>query len=181
MPIPYTLIRSDRKTISVKVAGPGPLVVRAPRQATQAQIEAFLKKHEGWIQEHWGKAQEAAALPPFTAEELRALAQQAAEDLPLRLRRFAPQVGVRYGQVTIRNQKTKWGSCTAQGNLNFNCLLMLCPPEVRDYVVVHELCHRKEMNHSPRFWAMVEAILPDYRQRRQWLKDEGGKLIARLP
>ena len=72
------------------------------------------------------------------------------------------------------------GSCSGAGNLNFNCLLMLAPPEVRDYGVVHELCHRKEMNHSARFWKEVENILPDYRQRRAWLKENGGRLIARM-
>ena len=66
------------------------------------------------------------------------------------------------------------------GNLNFNCLLMLCPPEVLDYVVVHELCHRKHMNHSRAFWAEVERVLPDYQMRRNWLKEHGGALVERL-
>ena len=94
---------------------------------------------------------------------------------------YAPLVGVSYGRITIRSQRGRWGSCSGAGNLNFNCLLMLTPPQVREYVVVHELCHRKQMNHSSQFWAEVERILPDYRQRRQWLKDQGGALIARLP
>ena len=85
-----------------------------------------------------------------------------------------------YGRVTVRCQRTKWGSCTSQGNLNFNCLLMLCPPEVIDSVVVHELCHRKEMNHSPRFWAEVEKILPDYKISRKWLKDHGEVIMRRM-
>jgi predicted metal-dependent hydrolase len=87
---------------------------------------------------------------------------------------------VSYGRITIRNQKTRWGSCSGKGNLNFNCLLMLAPPEVLDYVVVHELCHRREMNHSPRFWALVEQVLPDWRQRRQWLKTHGDALMRRM-
>jgi len=90
-------------------------------------------------------------------------------------------VGVDYGRITIRSQRTRWGSCSAKGNLNFNCLLMLCPEEVRDYVVIHELCHRKELNHSPKFWAEVEKVCPDHARQRKWLKENGGSLIARLP
>ena len=104
-----------------------------------------------------------------------------AKDLPERAARFAPLVGAGYGRITIRAQRTRWGSCSGKGNLNFNCLLMLAPEAVRDYVVVHELCHRKEMNHSQRFWQEVEALLPDYRTPRKWLKDNGSALIARLP
>ena len=94
---------------------------------------------------------------------------------------FAPLVGVRYGRVSIRSQHSRWGSCSSLGNLNFNCLLLLAPEEVLDYVVVHELCHRLEMNHSPRFWAQVERVLPDYAAARTWLRQNGESLLARLP
>ena len=109
------------------------------------------------------------------------IVKQAAATLPERVRFFAQQMGLSYGRITIRSQRTRWGSCSAKGNLNFNCLLMLMPQEVRDYVVLHELCHRKEMNHSTAFWAEVEAVCPDYRVHRKWLKDNGVSLIARLP
>ena len=89
-------------------------------------------------------------------------------------------MGVSYGRITIRCQKTRWGSCSAKGNLNFNCLLMLAPPEVADYVVVHELCHRKHMNHGAAFWSEVARILPDYARHRAWLKENGSRLLARL-
>ena len=79
------------------------------------------------------------------------------------------------GTITIREQKTRWGSCSAKGNLNFNWKLVLMPPEILDYVVVHELAHRLQMNHSAAFWAEVGKILPDYRERRQWLKVNGQK------
>ena len=91
------------------------------------------------------------------------------------------RVGVTYGRITIRNQRTRWGSCSAKGNLNFNCLLMKAPPEVLDYVVVHELCHRLEMNHSPRFWAQVERVLPDYKVSRKWLREHGNELMDLNP
>ena len=85
-----------------------------------------------------------------------------------------------YGRIAVRKQKTLWGSCSSKGNLNFNCLLMLCPEEVRDYVIVHELCHRKELNHSARFKAEVSRILPDWQRQARWLKTEGQKIIARI-
>ena len=112
--------------------------------------------------------------------ELEKLACHAKEVLPEITAHFAPLVGVDYGRITIRAQRTRWGSCSAQGNLNFNCLLMLTPDDVMEYVVVHELCHRKEMNHSARFWAEVERVLPGYRESRRWLKEQGGGLIGRL-
>lgn len=88
-------------------------------------------------------------------------------------RRFAAVMGVGYGTITIREQKTRWGSCSAKGNLNFNWKTVLMPEEIQDYLAVHELAHRIEMNHSPAFWAVVERVLPDYRERRRWLLENG--------
>ena len=88
---------------------------------------------------------------------------------------------VTFGRITIRSQHSRWGSCSASGNLNFNCLLMLAPEAVRDYVIVHELCHRKVMNHSPGFWKEVGAVLPSFQTHRRWLKENGASLLARLP
>ena len=122
----------------------------------------------------------AARLPAFSDGQLQALASQARQTVPERVAYFAPLVGVTYGRITIRSQHTLWGSCSSKGNLNFNCLLMLTPPEVLDYVVVHELCHRKEMNHSARFWAEVEHVLPDFENQRKWLRENGTALISRL-
>lgn len=116
----------------------------------------------------------------FPDGQLQALASQARQTVPERVAYFAPLVGVTYGRITIRSQHTLWGSCSGKGNLSFNCLLMLTPPEVLDYVVVHELCHRKEMNHSARFWAEVGRVLPDYEIRRKWLRENGTALISRL-
>lgn len=151
-----------------------------PPADVNADIRRFVESKSGWIEKHLEKRTAAARLPVFTDEQLQVLARQARQTIPERVAHFAPLVGVTYGRITIRSQHTLWGSCSSKGSLNFNCLLMLTPPEVLDYVVVHELCHRKEMNHSARFWAEVEHVLPDYEIRRKWLRENGTALISRL-
>ena len=181
MPISYSIIRSSRKTVSLEIRSDGTVLVRAPRRLSEKTIREFVQSKEGWLREKLKKYENRPALPAFTESQIETLKKQAKADITARVRRFAPLVGVSYGRITIRAQKTRWGSCSGEGNLNFNCLLVLTPPEIRDYVVIHELCHRKEMNHSARFWAEVAKICPDHRKRRQWLKDNGSALIARLP
>lgn len=176
------LIRSDRKTIAIQIKGDGRVIVRAPLRMSRAEIEKFIRLKTDWIQTHLNAArkQQTGPAEPFTQEQLRQLANAALQDIPQRVRRYAAIIGVTVGRITIRSQKTRWGSCSSKGNLNFNCLLMLCPEEIRDYVVVHELCHRKELNHSVRFWNEVSRVMPDYAVRRKWLKDHGGEFIRRL-
>ena len=89
---------------------------------------------------------------------------------------YARKMGVTYGRITIREQKTRWGSCTSEGNLNFNWRLIFAPEKVLDYVVVHELSHRKEMNHSPAFYAVVASVMPEYKACEKWLRDNGATL-----
>lgn len=176
----YTLVRSNRKTVSLQLMPDGSLTVRAPSRMPARDIQEFVESKRDWIESHRARLPEKIDEPRLTAEELHALAGQALNILPARVAHFAPLVGVSYGRITIRNQRSRWGSCSSKGNLNFNCLLMLCPPEVQDYVVVHELCHRKEMNHSPRFWAEVERVMPDYKQHQKWLKDNGTAIMGRM-
>ncbi|MBE5998617.1 MAG: M48 family metallopeptidase [Sarcina sp.] len=184
IPDSIRIIRSDRRTLSLQVRPGGEILVRAPRHATLQEIRAFVLKNRAWLQKHIALVQEETARTEpadlLTMEEIRRLAEEAMRVIPGRVAHFAPLVGVRYGRITIRNQKTRWGSCSGKGNLNFNCLLMLAPPEVIDYVVVHELCHRKEMNHSSRFWAEVGRVIPDYRKQEKWLATEGRKLMRRM-
>ena len=172
----FKLQRSRRKTIAIRISPRGEVEVRCPLNMPEATVRAFVESKESWI-----RSKLPAVCPPLLTEQERCtLTQQAKADFARRADRFASRIGVCYGRITVRSQKTRWGSCSSKGNLNFNCLLMLAPEEVRDYVTVHELCHRKEMNHSPRFWAEVEQILPNYRIPKQWLKDHGNQLLARL-
>ena len=179
----YTIIRSRRKTISLQMRPEG-LTVRAPYGATRAQIEEVIRRHAGWIEKQRDRLAETerklAAAEPLTPEALHALAEEALRVIPARVAHYAPLVGVSYGRITIRNQRTRWGSCSAAGNLNFNCLLLLAPPEVLDSVVVHELCHRLEPNHSPRFYAQVLRVFPDYWACDKWLKENGPALLRRM-
>ena len=171
--------RSQRKTISLELRRDGSVLVRAPLRTGMPRIRAFVQEHAGWIEKQRQKLAAAPRAEILSEQELASLRRSAKQWIPQRAAYFAPLVGVSYGDITIRCQKTKWGSCSSKGNLNFNLLLMLAPPEVVDYVVVHELCHRLEMNHSPRFWANVARVLPDYAQRRKWLREHGGALMAR--
>ncbi len=179
--VAYQIIRSSRKTISIQITPQGQVLVRCPSRMSDTDIRQFVRSKADWIDHHLSELRRAPALPPFTQEELRRLAEHALAVIPERTAHFAERMQVTYGRITIRNQRTRWGSCSSSGNLNFNCLLMLVPQEVLDYVIVHELCHRKEMNHSPKFWNEVSKVLPRYESSRKWLRENGGALIARLP
>jgi predicted metal-dependent hydrolase len=182
----YDIIRSSRKTLSLQMKPDGHLVVRAPHRTSDRQIRQFVENNSAWIQKHrelieQRRRQEEMNPPPaITKETLERLRSLASETIPPRVSYYANLMGVSYGRITIRAQKSRWGSCSAKGNLNFNCLLMLTPPEVQNYVIVHELCHRKQMNHSPSFWREVEQIMPEYRRHRLWLKKNGGALIRSM-
>lgn len=179
----FEVVRSNRKTLAVEIKR-GKLIIRAPLQATNEDINRFMLEHKRWIETHLAKAQAAEKAAEgthkLTSEEIRALAERAVKVIPERVAYYAPLVGVTYGRITIRNQRSKWGSCSSKGNLNFNCLLMLAPPKVLDSVVVHELCHRKEMNHSERFYAEVLRVFPDYWAQDKWLKENGNILMSML-
>lgn len=179
----FKVIRSNRKTLGAEIKG-GKLIIRAPLRATNEDINRFMLKNRKWIETHLAKAQAREKTKEkqhkLTPEELRALANRASKVIPERVAYYAPLIGVTYGRVTIRNQRTRWGSCSSKGNLNFNCLLMLTPPEVIDSVVVHELCHRKEMNHSDKFYAEVLRVFPDYWKWNRWLKENGNILLAMM-
>ena len=178
------IIRSKRKTISMELKD-GDVIVRAPKWVSRREIDAFIDSHQDWLERAMAKEEnrraELAAVVKLTEEELDELVERARAYIPHRVALYAPLVGVDYGKITIRRQRSRWGSCSAQGNLSFNCLLMLAPPAVLDSVVVHELCHRKVMNHSQRFYDLLLRVMPGYPELHSWLRKNGQTLIARLP
>lgn len=178
------IIKSNRKSLAIEVKKDLSIIVRAPIFVSNREIQEFIEEKSAWIEKTIEKIrvrnEQEKSMPKFTAEEIHNLADKALEIIPKRVEYYAKIMGVSYGRITIRNQVSRWGSCSAKGNLNFNCLLMLCPAEVIDYVVVHELCHIKEMNHSKRFRELVERFCPEYEQHKRWLKEHGNELIGRL-
>ena len=179
--------------------------MRAPLSISLREIDRFVNAHRGWILQTQARvgirrekeeaerralvqANASGERAPdgyswlLTEEDLADLKRKAVPLFAERAALYAPRVGMRgvtYGRITIRCQRTRWGSCSSRGNLNFNLLLLLAPPEVLDYVVVHELCHLLHMDHSAAFWRDVGRVLPEYRQQEKWLKKNGRLLMKR--
>ncbi len=184
------VIYSPRKSIALEIGRDLQVVVRAPYGVSREVVERFVEQKRPWLEKHMViartrfkglKEEMKIKEAQFAKEELLILKKQAYEKIPMRAAYFADLTGVNYRRITVRFQHTRWGSCSEEGNLSFNGLLMLCPEKVLDYVVVHELCHRKQMNHSPRFWKEVGSVMLDYREQAEWLKKYGGGLLRRLP
>ena len=178
-----SIIRSSRKTLSIQLKN-GEIIARAPLRMKDKDIYSFIESKKSWIEKNLAIIEERekanSNAEAFTQEEIKALAEKAKIIISERVKYYAPMIGVTYNRITIRCQRTRWGSCSSKGNLNFNCLLALFPLEIIDSVVVHELCHRKHMNHSPQFYAEIEKVFPEYRRCNKWLKDNGGLYMARL-
>lgn len=186
--IPYTLIKSSRRrSISIQIGTAGQMTVRCPYFATQKMVERFLYEKQAWIYKHYTdmikKTEETDAddlQSPIRANEDPALVNKhkkyARKIFEARVAYFHQFTGGNFTSITIRDQKTRWGSCSGRGTLSFNWRLILAPPEILDYVVVHELCHLTHMNHSREFWALVGSVIPDYKVRRKWLKENGHTL-----
>ena len=177
------LVRSSRKTLAVQIRADGTVIARAPLRMPKDRILCFLSEKASWIRMQQGKMQEREKMRQqarihLDAAQEKELRERAKAVLAQRTAYFARQIGVTYGRITVRDQKTRWGSCSQTGNLNFNFRLILAPLEVLDYVVVHELCHRRQMNHSTQFWQEVAQVLPDYRKRKAWLTENGWRLMG---
>lgn len=182
--LPYTVIHSRRKTCGISISSEGKLTLRVPLGTSSLEIQHILLEKQHWIITHYLEVMEQARTRPVSdlndtqraASEKRYL-EAAREYFPKRVSYFQSLTGGEYHRITIRDQKTRWGSCSARGTLSFNWRLMLAPPAVLDYVVVHELCHLTHMDHSSAFWQAVADVCPDYRTHRKWLKDHGHELV----
>ena len=157
---------SLRKSLSLKVDRNGVIQVKAPFFVTKKQIHDFIMKHQDWI------ATQQAKLPAKLSEgEMLDLISRAKKYIIPRCAEIAKEYGFFYEKIRITRAQTRWGSCSSRKTLSFSYRLMQYPKECIDYVIIHELCHLRQMNHSQAFWQEVEQIMPDYRQAEKILKD----------
>lgn len=172
---PYELIRSRRRTLALEITAGGRLLVRAPNRASRARIDAFVEAHAAWIEKHLEEQRRKAARrpPPPTPEEIEALKEQARAVLPGKIDFWSEKMGVTPAGFRVTTARKRYGSCSAKNRLCFSCFLMNCPEEAVELVVVHELCHILEKNHGPRFYALLEQYLPDWRERKKLLSMSG--------
>ncbi len=163
------IIRSKRKTISLSINKEGEIEVRAPLLCSEAFIRRFLEQHKDWIDRRLAEYQ-----PPkvYSKEELEQLRRRAKVYIPERVAYYAPLIGVKPAGLKITSARTRYGSCSGRNSLCFSLFLMEKSERAIDYVVVHELAHIKQHNHSPAFYREIEKILPDYKQRIKELKQK---------
>lgn len=172
--IPIILERSNRKTLTIQITEDIHLLIKAPVRMSEREIYRFLKQKQFWIYKQAKRELSNAKNRIKRSEkEIQELREKAREILTVKSKVYASKLGVSFNKIRIGNQKTRWGSCSSKGTISYNWKLVLMPDEIMDYVVVHELCHLLEMNHSPRFWQLVEEVLPDYKAYRTWLKRHG--------
>lgn len=170
--------RARRWTIEVPWGAPASLTV--PAWMSDREIDRLLHTHRDWLSEERARQRPRLGLDPKGVSELEG--RRAARELvQMLVDEEAQELGVDVGHITIRDQRTRWGSCSPNGNLSFNWRLVLAPFEVLDYVVVHEVCHLREANHSRRFWRLVETRRPEWREQKAWLDEHGPELLAFRP
>lgn len=156
----------------IRVRSDGTVRVTVPRWGSRREAELFVAGQQPWIERQRARAErERSAGLTYPAEAIAALRRRALAELPARLHTLAAGVGLAASRVSIRNQRSRWGSCSAKGHICLNWRLVLIPDEVRDYVLIHELMHLRRLNHSPAFWRLVAEACPDYEASRRWLRE----------
>lgn len=172
--VQFLFVRHRRaRRYLLRVEPDGRVRVTIPRGGSQREAALFADRHQAWIATQRATLSARAGLP---VDERRALMARARVELPSRLRTLAEAHALTVTRVTIRNQRSRWGSCGRDGQISLNWRLLRMPDWVRDYVMIHELMHLQQMNHSPRYWALVAAACPEYHAARQWLRDHGREL-----
>ncbi len=168
----YELIRSRRRTLALEITPDCRVLIRAPINASQASICAFVATHEVWLRTHLERQRQrmAAAPPPPTPEDIEALKAKARAILPQKVAQWSQKTGLVPTGLKITAARKRYGSCSGKNSLCFSCFLMEQPEAAIDLVVVHELCHIREKNHGPRFYALLEQTLPDWKTRKKLLK-----------
>ena len=169
----YKLIRSKRRTISLRIDDNCEIEVRAPYHVSKKEIDEMVIRHAGWIGKHMPEARrrmENAGL--ITPEVIRELTERAKSELPGRVRYYAGLMKVEPTGIRITSARKRFGSCSGKNSLCFSCLLMLYPQEAIDYVVVHELAHIKHHDHSRAFYSFVSSVMPDYKRREALLRQQ---------
>ena len=174
--IRISVIRSARKSLGLEVRDANTVLARIPARVSDRELKTFVENHRSWILEKtavMAEREENRKGTPAPPPELLSKTDRMKIQLKIgkRVRHYCEVMGVTVGYVTVKNQKTRWGSCSAKGNVNFNYQLAFLPEELLDYVVIHELAHRRHMDHSKAFWAEVEKYCPDYLERREQLKE----------
>ena len=168
----FVRMRRARRYV-MRVRPDGDLRVTIPRGGSKAEAQRFAERHMAWAERQRARVLEGRR----PAAEIAALREAAAAELPPQLLALAARHGLSVARVTIRNQRSRWGSCSSRGQITLNFRLMLMPPEVREYILIHELMHLKQANHSIRFWRLVEAACPGFRDAERWLKKNGPSLF----
>lgn len=166
----YEILRSARRTISLEVRPDGRVLIRAPRAMPKKEIDAFAAKHADWLAGAKKRVEERSAFHDMTDRRKDDLTAAARDYLPKRTAHWAEIMGVSPAGVRITDAKTRFGSCSPKNRICYSFRLMAYPPEAVDYVIVHELAHILQKNHSPRFYAEVQKILPDWRDRKKLLE-----------
>jgi predicted metal-dependent hydrolase len=171
MELEYTLRkRRGQKRMTLSVHESGRVTLTVPRWVTQKAAHAFVEERSQWIRTSLQSLVSGVTVDPQEARNQYLKHKEDARELVLkRLSELNQQYNYVYNRVSIRMNSSRWGSCNSKGNLSFDFRILFLPPELQEYLLVHELCHLKEMNHSPRFWALVAHAVPDYKQRQQAL------------
>ena len=166
----YDIVYSSRKTLALSIVD-CKLVVRAPYRFPKRKIQREVEKHKDWIEKHIVAQQRKLDLiSSLSDDDIKKLKKEARKYLTEKTAYFADLMGLKYGRISITSATKRFGSCNERGNICFSYRLMLYPEEAREYVVVHELAHLCEMNHSERFYKIIERVLPDYKARKRLLK-----------